>query len=57
MTVAEIAAKHRIQPSTWRAYVARGLAPQPDGHYDQRTPWWYATTVDAWPGPRKPSDD
>lgn len=56
MTVAEIAAKRRIQPSTWRSYVARGLAPQPDGHYDQRTPYWNASTIEAWLGPRRKSD-
>lgn len=42
-----------IQPSTWRAYVARDQAPKPDGWYDRRTPWWYASTIDAWRGSRK----
>lgn len=56
LTVAAIAEDRGIQPSTWRSYVARGLAPQPDGHYDKRTPWWYASTIAAWPGPRRQDD-
>lgn len=60
LTASEAAERAGVATSTWRAYVARArqeraagrdrpnLAPEPDGHYDARTPWWYATTVDAW---------
>jgi hypothetical protein len=47
-TVAEIAERLSIEPSTWRAYVARKQAPEPDGHYDSRTPWWFARTIREW---------
>lgn len=53
LTVSAIAEKLDIKPSTWRSYVARGLAPAADGEFDKRTPWWLASTVDAWSGPRK----
>lgn len=48
LTVAEAAARVGIKPVTWRGYVHAGQAPQKDGEYDKRTPWWYASTVDAW---------
>jgi len=57
LTVAGVAARLGIRPSTWRSYVAREQAPKPDGEYDGRTPWWLASTVDAWQSarPRKPA--
>lgn len=48
LTTAQVAERLGIAPVTWRAYVHRHQAPPPDGRYDKRTPWWYATTVDAW---------
>ncbi len=36
-----------IAPGTWRDYVARGYAPQPDGRLGV-TPWWWEGTVRAW---------
>jgi hypothetical protein len=48
LTVSAVAERLGIQPSTWRAYVARGQAPKPDGWYDRRTPWWHASTIEAW---------
>lgn len=37
------------KPATWRAYVARGQAPQPDG-FDQTfgRNFWLKTTLDEW---------
>lgn len=36
-----------VTPSTWRAYVSRGQAPQPVQQVG-RTPLWDRTQVDAW---------
>jgi hypothetical protein len=52
-TVAEIAERLGIEPSTWRAYVAREQAPKPDGRYDRRTPWWHARTIQEWQASRR----
>ena len=48
LTVAQIAERLDIKPATWRAYVAVGAAPKPDGHYDKRTPWWKPKTIDRY---------
>jgi hypothetical protein len=48
LTVPAVAERLGIRPSTWLAYVARDRAPRPDGRYDRRTPWWYASTIDGW---------
>lgn len=38
-----------VNPSTWRAYVARGQAPAPDGHEEiSGAPWWWRRTVEAF---------
>lgn len=50
--VKDVAARVGISTSTWRAYVNRSQAPKPDGKYDERTPWWLASTVDAWSAAR-----
>jgi len=43
------AAAGGIKPSTWRAYVARGRAPKPDGFADPcGCPWWWESTVVGW---------
>lgn len=35
-------------PTTWRVRVHRGQAPQPDDHFDERTPYWWQSTIDAY---------
>lgn len=40
-----------IQPATFRAYVSRGQAPEPDGHIDGRTPYWLRATIEQWRAP------
>jgi hypothetical protein len=41
-----------VRLSTWSAYVSRRQAPQPDGRYDLRTPWWYRSTVENFKATR-----
>lgn len=36
-----------VAPSTWRDYVSKGLAPQPDGKIGNSN-WWYRETVEQW---------
>ena len=36
-----------VTPSTWRAYVARGWAPKPDGQFGSQNWWWRETVVGA----------
>jgi predicted DNA-binding transcriptional regulator AlpA len=48
-----------VSPSTWRAYVARGQAPKPDGRDEGfGRDYWLKSTLDAWndsrPGPGRP---
>lgn len=50
-TVRQCADHLGIQPGTWRSYVARGQAPKPTRHLDQRTPLWSAAEVRAWQRP------
>lgn len=52
LTVAQVAARLGIAPSTWRSYVNTKHAPAKDGEYDRRTPWWFASTIDAWAAAR-----
>lgn len=47
LTVEECAERVGLRPSTFRAYVTRGLAPKPDGHVG-RTPWWAPSTIATW---------
>lgn len=35
----------RVSPNTWRGWVSRGNAPKKDGNFDERTPFWYLTTI------------
>lgn len=43
------AAYVQISPSTWRAYVSRGQAPQPDGvDEDFGKAYWLKSTLDKW---------
>lgn len=46
----KMAAQHVGLPdSTWRAYVARGTAPKPDGHDDGfDMDYWLESTLDRW---------
>lgn len=48
LTTSDVAEQLGIAPVTWRAYVSRGQAPPPDGHIDKRTPYWLASTIEAW---------
>jgi hypothetical protein len=48
LRAADAAGLAGIRTATWTAYVSRGQAPKPDGHYDQRTPWWYRSTIEQW---------
>ena len=48
LRAAEAAELAEIKTSTWTAYVSRGQAPPPDGHYDKRTPWWHRSTIEQW---------
>jgi predicted DNA-binding transcriptional regulator AlpA len=59
LTVAEVATRVGLSPSSWRAYVATGGAPAPDDPDDdrpanRRQPRWRASTVDAWTKDRRP---
>ena len=51
LTVAECAAVAGISPSTWRAYVSRGQAPQPVKRYGN-TPLWDRAVIEAWQNKR-----
>ena len=48
LTTAQVAEAIGIKPATFRAYVSRGQAPEPDGWHDARTPWWFAATIHEW---------
>lgn len=53
LTTAEAAALAGVSPENWRGWRSRGVpkhnpVPEPDGHHDARTPWWWSTTVQAW---------
>jgi hypothetical protein len=56
LTTRQVGERLGIKGATWRAYVARGQAPEPDGHYDARTPFWSAETVDRWKASRPRSE-
>ena len=46
LTTAQVAELNNVKPATWRAHVARGLRPAPDGHSDPcGCPWWYRKTI------------
>ncbi len=49
----QVAALLGIKPGTWRSYVSRGYAPQPDDHDDDRSPVWFATTIDRYRAGRR----
>lgn len=65
LTVPQVAERLQITPAAWRAYVSRArkahtegrvtpsMAPLPDGQYDERTPWWWESTIDEWNASRR----
>jgi predicted DNA-binding transcriptional regulator AlpA len=59
LTGPEVAARLGIDPATWRGYVNRGQAPQPDDPDEgvaagnRRTPRWLSSTIDAVEAKRK----
>lgn len=60
LTTAEAAELAGLSPANWRSWRARGVPklnpiPEPDGHYDARTPWWWSTTVEQWKS-RRPKE-
>ena len=52
LTGPQVAEMLDIKPSTWRTYVMRGQAPARDGQIDQRTPFWWRSTVEEWDASR-----
>ena len=61
LTAAMAAAMVGVKPNTWRAYVARGHAPAPDGREElSQHPFWLESTVREWeanrPGPGARTD-
>lgn len=53
LTVTDAAALVGIAPATWRGYVARGYAPQPDEPdtgraVNRREPRWLTSTVEGY---------
>ncbi|MEU8158086.1 hypothetical protein AB0B94_30905 [Micromonospora sp. NPDC048986] len=57
LTVPQVAERLGISPPTWRGYVSKAKkereagkvlpshAPEADGKYDDRTPWWWEATI------------
>jgi predicted DNA-binding transcriptional regulator AlpA len=52
LTTANAAALVGVTPATFRSYVAKRYAPPPDGHHDQRTPFWLRSTIETWQASR-----
>lgn len=48
LVMSEVCERVGVAKSTWRAYVARGQAPKPDGRHSARMPWWHESTIDEW---------
>lgn len=60
LTTSEAAWLAGVSVANWRGWRARGVpksnpVPEPDGHYDLRTPWWWSTTVEQWKA-RRPKE-
>ncbi|ASU81492.1 hypothetical protein CDO52_00670 [Nocardiopsis gilva YIM 90087] len=53
LTTKEAAAAAGMTPGGWRSMVSRGSGPLPDGRYDERTPWWYESTVQRFKASRR----
>lgn len=45
ISASQASALLKISPNTWRGWVSRGVAPKKDGNFDERTPFWYLTTI------------
>ena len=52
LTRPQAAQRAGLTVATFGSYVSRGHAPPADGRYDQRTPYWFASTIDAWAAAR-----
>jgi len=55
LSTRQIAARLGIAPSTWRVRVHSGTAPPPDDHFDERTPFWWQSTIDTYENERNGS--
>lgn len=60
LSTRQVAERLGITPGAWRARVHREQAPPADGRFDERTPYWMASTIDAYAsgtdGRAEPSD-
>lgn len=64
LTIADIVKQFdKMAEATWRSYVSRGRAPQPDDPDDangrpanRRTPRWRQSTIDRWKNTRRGQD-
>lgn len=52
LTTADFARLAGLKPDTIRVFRKRGVIPAPDG-YLERTPYWFAATVENWIANRK----
>lgn len=48
LSTRQVAEQLGIAASTWRVRVHRGQAPQPDAMFDDRTPYWWQSTIDRY---------
>jgi hypothetical protein len=51
LSIEDVVARTAVDAATWRAYVARGHAPHPNGREIVRgraQPWWYADAIERW---------
>lgn len=48
LSTQQVAERLGISSGSWRARVHREQAPAPDGRFDERTPYWWTTTIDAY---------
>lgn len=58
ITTATAARLAGVKPSTWRSWRAQKRprpvpAPEPDGWFEMRTPWWWESTVTDWVAKRQ----
>lgn len=45
LTTNQVIGLLKLKSGTWRSLVSRDLAPKPDGHYTDRTPYWRVQTI------------
>lgn len=48
LSTRQVADRLGITTGAWRARVHREQAPPADGRFDERTPYWMASTIDAY---------